>query len=95
MEGVNGLLKEGGSSRRKAIEKMVSSAGGTVESFYYAFGDSDLYVISDVPDNISAAALSLIASAGGAASVKTTVLLTSEEMDAAAKKTVDYRPPGK
>ena len=93
-EGIKGLLKEGGSSRRAAIEKLVGSLGGTVESVYYAFGETDIYVIADMPDHASIAAVSLVANASGAVSVKTTVLLTPEEMDQAAKKTPDYRPPG-
>jgi len=94
-EGVKGLLKEGGSSRRAVVEKLFGSVGGKVESYYYAFGDTDLFVIADVPDNVSAAALSLAVNATGAATSKVTVLLTAEEMDAAAKKTVSYRAPGK
>ena len=93
-EGLRGLLKEGGSSRRAVIEKLYQSVGGRVEAFYYAFGDTDLFVIGDVPDNVSAAALSLIVNAAGAATVKVTVLLTAEEIDAAAKKTATYCPPG-
>jgi uncharacterized protein with GYD domain len=93
-EGVKGLLKEGGSSRRAAIEKAAKSMGGTVEAFYYAFGDSDVYVIFDLPDNASAAALSLVANASGTVVTKTTVLMTPEELDDAAKKTPAYRPPG-
>jgi uncharacterized protein with GYD domain len=94
-EGVKGVLKEGGSARRAAVEKLFASVGGKVESFYYAFGDTDLFVIADVPDNVTAAALSLTASAPGTASAKVTVLLTAEEIDAAAKKSTQYRPPGK
>jgi uncharacterized protein with GYD domain len=93
-EGLKGLLKEGGSSRRAAIEKLFSSVGSKVEAFYYAFGDTDLFVIADVPDNITAAALSLTVNAAGAATAKVTVLLTAEEIDAAAKKTPGYRPLG-
>jgi uncharacterized protein with GYD domain len=93
-EGLKGLLKEGGSSRRAAVEKLFGSAGGRVEAFYYAFGDTDLFVIADAPDNVTAAALSLIVNAAGAATAKITVLLTAEEIDAAAKKTATYRPPG-
>ena len=93
-DGLKGLLKEGGSSRRAAVEKLFSSVGGRVESFYYAFGDTDLFIIGDVPDNVSVAALSLIVNATGAATAKVTVLLTAEEIDAAAKKTLAYRPPG-
>ena len=93
-EGLKGLLKEGGSSRRAAVEKLFASVGGRVEAFYYAFGDTDLFVIGDAPDNVTAAALSLIVNAAGAATAKITVLLTAEEIDAAAKKTATYRPPG-
>jgi uncharacterized protein with GYD domain len=94
-DGLKGLLKEGGSSRRAAVEKLFGSVGGKVESFYYAFGDTDLFIVGDVPDNVSVAALSLIVSATGTATAKVTVLLTAEEIDAAAKKTLTYRPPGK
>ena len=93
-EGVKGLLKEGGSSRRAAVEKLFSLVGGTIEAFYYAFGDTDLFIIVDLPDNATAAALSLIVSATGAVTPKVTVLLTAEEIDEAAKKTLSYRPPG-
>jgi len=94
-EGVKGLLKEGGSSRRDAAERAVKSVGGTLEAFYFAFGESDAYVIGDVPDNVSMAALALTISAGGAVTVKTTVLMTPEEVDAAVKKSPSYRPPGR
>jgi len=93
-EGLKGLLKEGGSSRRAAVEKLFGSVGGKVEAFYYAFGDTDLFVIADAPDNVTAAALSLIVNAAGTATAKVTVLLTAEEIDAATKKTATYRPPG-
>lgn len=92
--GVKGVLKEGGSARRAAVEKAFASVGGKMEAFYYAFGDTDLFVIADVPDNVSAAALSLTTNAPGTASVKVTVLLTAEEMDAAVKKSTQYRAPG-
>jgi uncharacterized protein with GYD domain len=92
--GVQGLLKDGGSARRKVIEKMTKSLGGKVESFYFAFGADDVYLIVDVPDNVTAAAAALAVSTSGAVSIRTTVLLTPEEIDAAVKKTVPYRPPG-
>ena len=93
-EGVKGVLKEGGTSRRAAAEKVIKSVGGTMEAFYYAFGDTDAYVIADLPDNPSMAAIAMTISASGAVTVKTTVLLTPEEFDAAAKKTPSYRAPG-
>jgi uncharacterized protein with GYD domain len=94
VEGVKGLLKEGGSNRRAVVDKLFESIGGRVEAFYYAFGDTDLFIIADVPDNVSAAALSMTVNAAGTASSRLTVLLTAEEIDAAAKKTLSYRPPG-
>ena len=93
-EGVQGLLKEGGSGRRDMVEKLTAGLGGSLEAFYFAFGDDDVYVIADVPDAESAAAVSLTVSASGAASIETVVLLTPEQMDAATKKSVDYRAPG-
>ncbi len=93
-EGLKGLLEEGGSKRREAAEQVIRSVGGTVEAYYFAFGDNDFYIIVDTPDNVSTTAASLIVNASGAVKVKTVVLLTPEEVDQAAKKTVDYRPPG-
>lgn len=93
-EGLKGLLKEGGSSRRDTVAKVVEGMGGTLESFYYAFGDYDVLGVADMPDNVSAAAFSLAVNATGTVVVKTTVLMTPEEADEATKKTVAYRPPG-
>ena len=94
VDGVGGLLKEGGTSRRDALSAAVASVGGTVEAFYYAFGDADLYIIMDVPDQVSAAALGLAVGGAGAISWSTTVLLTPEEIDEAVAKSVEYRAPG-
>jgi uncharacterized protein with GYD domain len=93
-DGIKGLLKEGGTSRRAAAEAAVNSLGGTLEAFYYAFGETDAYVIVDVPDNVSMTAIALTVSASGVVTVKTTVLITPEEVDAAVKKSPAYRPPG-
>ena len=94
VEGVGGLLAEGGTSRRDAVSAAIASIGGTVESFYYAFGDDDLYIIMDLPDQVSAAAVGLAIGGAGAISWSTTVLLTPEEIDEAVAKSVEYRPPG-
>ena len=93
-DGVKGLLKEGGSSRRAVVEKLIKSAGGKLETFYYAFGETDLYVIVDLPDNASMAAVALMVAASGVINLNTTVLMTPEELDNAAKKTPVYRAPG-
>jgi uncharacterized protein with GYD domain len=93
-DGLKGLLKEGGSSRRAAVEKAFASVGGKLESFYFAFGETDAYVIGDVPDNVTAAALSLTVNATGTVAARIIVLLTPEEVDAAANKSPAYRAPG-
>ena len=93
-EGLKGFLKEGGSKRRDATKQLVESVGGTLEAYYFAFGDNDFYLIADVSDNKSAAAGSLVANASGTVKVKTVVLLTPEEIDEVVKMTVEYRPPG-
>jgi uncharacterized protein with GYD domain len=93
-EGAKGVQSAGGTSRRDAVAQVAEGAGGQLESFHFAFGESDAYVIVDLPDNESAAAVALTVNAAGGATVKTVVLLTPEEVDAAAKRSVDYRPPG-
>jgi len=93
-EGAKGVQTAGGSSRRDAVADLAKSVGGTLESFHFGFGDSDAYVICDLPDNESATAVALTVNAGGVAAVKTIVLLTPEEVDAAAQRSADYRPPG-
>lgn len=94
-EGIQGLLKDGGTKRRDVARRAIESAGGKLESYYFAFGGDDFVGIADFPDNVSIAALSLTVSASGAGNVKTTVLLTPEEMDRAARKEVTYTPPGR
>jgi uncharacterized protein with GYD domain len=93
-EGAKGLQSAGGTSRRDAVAKMVEGLGGSLESFYFAFGGTDGYVVLDLPDNKSAAAASIAVNASGAATSEVVVLLTPEEIDAAAKLSVEYRPPG-
>jgi uncharacterized protein with GYD domain len=94
-EGVKGLLKEGGTGRRKAVEQLVKSAGGQLEALYWGFGENDVYVIADMPDHAAAAALSLAVAGAGAVRLNTVVLLTAEEVDAATKQSLDYRAPGR
>ncbi len=93
-EGMKGLLKEGGSSRRMMVEKLTQNMGGTLEGFYFAFGENDVYVIADMPSNADVAAVAMTVGASGSASVKTVVLLSPEEVDQATQKTVEYRAPG-
>ena len=93
-EGTKGLLKEGGSARKTAVAKTVQGMGGKLEVFYFAFGEPDVFSIIDVPDAISAAAISLVINSKGGARVSITPLITPEEIDAASKKSVTYRAPG-
>ena len=95
VEGVKGLLADGGSKRRAAAQKAVESVGGKLEAFYYALGKHDVIGIADMPDNASIAALSLSISSTGAVRLHTTALLTPEEIDTAVKKVVKYTAPGR
>jgi uncharacterized protein with GYD domain len=93
-EGVRGIQSGGGSSRVDAVTKALESVGASLESFYFGFGSSDAYVTVDAPDNVAVAAVALTVNATGAVTVKTVVLLTPEEVDAAAEKAISYTPPG-
>ena len=69
--------------------------GGSLESCYFAFGDDDLYAIVDAPSHEAMAAIAgTVTSTGALSSYQTIVLLTADEIDAAAKQTIDYTPPG-
>jgi uncharacterized protein with GYD domain len=93
--GAIGLAKEGGTRRREAVKKHLAQLGGKLESMYFAFGDVDCFIIVDLPDNESAAALSLVVNESGLIANRAIVLLTPEEMDKASKKKVHFRGPGK
>jgi uncharacterized protein with GYD domain len=88
------LLKEGGTARRAAVQKVIEGVGGKVEAFYFAYGEDDAYVIADVPDVASGLAVSLAVNASGAVRLSTIPLITPEEIDAAGKKSIPYRAPG-
>lgn len=94
VEGARGVQRAGGTSRRDAVAKMAEGLGGSLEGFYFGFGPTDAYVLLDLPDNQSAAAASLAVNAAGGASSEVVVLMTPEEVDAAAKMSVEYRAPG-
>jgi uncharacterized protein with GYD domain len=93
-EGAKGLMKEGGSGRRAAVQKVLDTVGGKLEAFYFAFGKDDAYVIVDVPDNASIVAVSLAVNASGVVRVSTTPLISPDDIDAASKKSIPYRAPG-
>ena len=92
--GAAGLLREGGTKRRAAVEALVTTLGGRLEAFYYGFGETDLFIIVELPDHVAAASASLIVVASGAGSWRTTVLLSADEMDGVSKSAATYRPPG-
>ena len=94
-EGAIGLAKEGGTGRRDAVKKHLEDVGGKLELMYFALGEVDCFVIVDLPDNVSAAALSLAVNESGLIASRTIVLLTPEEMDRAGKTKVHFRAPGK
>jgi uncharacterized protein with GYD domain len=93
-QGVKGVQAEGGSARQAAVTRAVESVGGSLESFYFGFGDRDVYVIADFPDNESAAAMAVAVNSSGMVTTRTVVLLTVEEIDSAVRRSVEYRPPG-
>ncbi len=93
-EGAKGVVKSGGSARRKAVEELLASVGGKLETFYFTFGDEDAIIIVDLPDNETALALGMAVGASGAVRSRTTVLIPMEEVDRAAKRQVHFRPPG-
>jgi len=92
-EGARGVVKEGGTGRRGAVIELMASLGGTVEGYYFAFGGEDVYIIVDLPGHAAAAAASLAVAASGAARLRTVVLLTPQEFDAATKLSPTYRSP--
>src|SRR5579872_6813267 len=94
LDGIRGLKSKGGSARVAAATELVEGVGGKIESFHFAFGGTDAYVVADFPDNVSAAAAAMTVCAGGGASARTVVLLTPSEFYAAAAKETTYRPPG-
>jgi uncharacterized protein with GYD domain len=93
-EGAKAVLSGGGSARVTAIEKMLSDVGGRLESLHFAFGGDDVYAIGELPDNKTAAAVALTINSSGLTNVRTVVLMTPEEVDAAGKVQVNYRAPG-
>jgi uncharacterized protein with GYD domain len=93
-EGVKGVAAKGGTARREAVAELVGSMGGTIESFYFAFGDADVYVIAELPSDEAATGLALSINQSAATRIKTVVLLTPEQVDAAAKMVPEYKAPG-
>jgi uncharacterized protein with GYD domain len=94
-DGMKGVMKEGGSKRREAAEQVIKSVGGKMESFYFAYGEHDVYGVGEFPDHASAVAASGAINSSGAVTMMLVPLVTAEEVDQASKKMPQYRPPGK
>ncbi len=93
-QGAQGVQQEGGSARVRAVRDLFASVGGSLESYHFAFGKDDYFIIGKLPSNAAAAAVSLRVSSSGAVSNRTVVLLTPEEFDEVAKLSPAYRAPG-
>jgi uncharacterized protein with GYD domain len=93
-EGARGLLKSGGTARRRAVEELLAPLGGKLEAFYFTFGDEDAILIIDLPDQVAVSAIGLAVSASGSMRTRSTVLITPEEVDEAIKRPIKFRPPG-
>ena len=93
-EGAGGLLKSSASDRRKAVETLASSLGGTLETFYFAFGSDDAVIIVDLPSNETALTVALAVRESGMVQSVTTPLITTEEADRAIEHHIKFRPPG-
>src|SRR4051812_44651780 len=92
-EGLQGLAQETAAGRRAVVQKAVKAIGGKLEAFYFSFGDNDVILIMDLPDNVAAASLALAVGSSGLVQIRTTVLLSVEEMDKAIKIRSKYRAP--
>jgi uncharacterized protein with GYD domain len=93
-EGLRGLMKDKATGRAQAVRKLIEGVEGKLEAIYFAMGENDVVIIVDVPDLVTAAALSFTVSSGGLVRTKSTALLTVEETDRALSKKIEYRAPG-
>jgi len=94
IDGIKGLKSQGGSARVAATKSLIEALGGTLESFYFAFGENDAFIVADMPDNATVAAVQMAVNGSGAIRSRTVVLLTPQEIDEAAKRDVPFHPPG-
>jgi uncharacterized protein with GYD domain len=93
-EGIKGLMAKGGTARVEAARRVLADADGTLESFYFALGSDDVYIVSDLPDNVAAAATTMSVAASGMVVTRMVALLTADELDRAANLRVRYDAPG-
>ena len=93
-QGLEGLRSSGAAGRTDMNRRAIESLGGTLECYYFAFGEWDVYAIVDLPDDEAAASASLAVNSSGAVQTEVVKLLTPEQVDAAFQRNPDYRPPG-
>jgi uncharacterized protein with GYD domain len=93
-KGFEGVRAMGAKSRVDAVSTMLEALGGHLDSFHFAFGDTDVFAIAEVPDDEAAAAAAIAINSSGAVGVRTTKLMTADQIDDALRRTVDYQPPG-
>ena len=93
--GMAGLGREGGTARAEIVRALIENSGGRVEMLYYAFGEYDLYLVGELPDNVTAAALGIAVRGAGGVDARIIPLMTAEEIDEAARLPVTYQPPGR
>ncbi|MER7442308.1 GYD domain-containing protein [Micromonospora avicenniae] len=94
VDGIKGLLMDGGSKRAEAATKAIEGLGGRVESLCFGLGAHDTYVVCELPDHKTAAALAIAIRAAGGVDTRVTPVLTPEEVDEATRKQLKYQPPG-
>jgi uncharacterized protein with GYD domain len=93
-EGYQGLLAEGGSKRIEAAKQTLESVGGSLEAFYFSCGEQDFYIIVNLPDYVTATAVTLAGNASGTFGIRAVALLAPEEMDEVVRANIHFRPPG-
>lgn len=93
-EGSKGVANDKASGRKAALEQALASVGAKLDAIYYSFGDCDVVLTVDAPDNATVAAFGKAACSTGLARTTTTPLLSIDEADQAIKKGIKYRGPG-
>lgn len=94
VDGLKGVMQEGAENRAAFIAKMAADLGGSLESFDFGFGETDVYALCEIPDDETAAAVAMAVGASGTGSIETVKLLTPAQVDRARDITTGYRAPG-
>ena len=93
-QGMEGVRAAGAKSRLDAVTTMLEGMGGKLESFHFAFGDTDVFAIVEAPDDEAVTAVAIAINSSGATTIRTTKLLTVEQVDEAIGRSVKYQAPG-